>query len=62
MLGINLDPWSPAELLKDSDRLIVVAYPSFNPKVRCQQYQWDHPFQKSLTHAFLPIRHADIGH
>jgi hypothetical protein len=33
LLGINLDQWNASELVKDSDRLIVVAYPSFNPKV-----------------------------
>lgn len=33
LIGINLDKWNAAELVKDTDRLIVVAYPSFNPKV-----------------------------
>ena len=33
LIGINLDQWSAAELVKDTDRLIVIAYPSFNPKV-----------------------------
>ena len=33
LIGINVDQWNASELVKDTDRLIVVAYPSFNPKV-----------------------------
>ena len=29
---VRLDQWSPADFVKDTDRLIVIAYPSFNPK------------------------------
>ncbi|GAX83064.1 hypothetical protein CEUSTIGMA_g10490.t1 [Chlamydomonas eustigma] len=32
LFGVNFDKWSPAELVKDTDTLIIVAYPWFNPK------------------------------
>eukprot|EP00955_Chlamydomonas_euryale_P108487 365854-Chlamydomonas_euryale.AAC.4 len=32
MFGVNLDKWTPTSLIQESDRLLVVAYPTFNPK------------------------------
>ena len=29
---LRLDKWSPADLVQDTDKLIIIAYPSFNPK------------------------------
>ncbi|KAG1676213.1 hypothetical protein FOA52_006430 [Chlamydomonas sp. UWO 241] len=32
LFGVNFDKWSPVQLVKETDKLLFVAYPSFNPK------------------------------